>query len=146
MPTFSFGYIKEKGISRPKIPFLVNANGVETETAGLIDSGSDFILIPKDIADTMGIELSGSIEEADGIGGKIHLRIGIVTIIIKKRGKKILRNVKIHIPIDEKIQSDENEKFDEILLGRDPFFKYFLKVEFNENKKRVRLIPNRRTP
>jgi len=44
--------------------------------------------------------------------------------------------MRIHVQI-------EKSGIDEILLGRDPFFKYF-KIEINENSRRVRLIPNRR--
>lgn len=135
--TLSFPYIKEHGFYRPKIPIIISVANFKTQLYGLIDSGSDYVLFPKEIAEAVGIKLTSKTEEANGIGGKIKCKSGLATIIIK-RGEKSqrLRNMRIHVQI-------EKSGIDEILLGRDPFFKYF-KIEINENSRRVRLIPNRR--
>lgn len=134
---FSYSYVKEHGFYRPKIPVIVSAGGLKTEVVGLIDSGSDYVLFPREIADAVGIELRKKSEEAQGIGGKIKVRSGLVTITLKKGTRsKILQNMMIHVQEDER-------GIDEILLGRDPFFKYF-KIEFDDNSRRVVLRPNRR--
>ena len=142
MSSFSFRYIEERGIWRPKIPLLFNAKGIETELVGLIDSGSDFIIIPKDIADALGIELSKKTEDADGVGGPIKLKTGRVNIVLFKKGlmKRVMRNIEVRVPVNEKCG------FDDILLGRKPFFEYFKTIEFDENLKRVKLVPNRKSP
>jgi len=105
---------------------------------GLIDSGSDYVLFPKSIAEAVGISLKGKIEEADGIGGRIKCRSGLATVKVRKGGvSKIIRNMRIHVPLSN------CSGLDEILLGRNPFFKFF-KIEFNENARRVVLKPVRR--
>ena len=136
---FSFPYVKEHGgIPRPKIPIIISVGGLRSEVAGLIDSGSDYVLFPKAIAEAIGIKLTGRTEEADGVGGKIECKSGIATIILRKgKNSKILTNMRIHV------QTKTDTGIDEILLGRNPFFKYFI-IEFNENANRVRLTPIRR--
>ena len=137
IPSLSYRYIKEHGLLRPKIPIIVSAGELRTEVAGLIDSGSDFVLFPKDIAEAVGITLTKKVDEADGVGGRIRCRSGLATITLQKgKTKKILTNMKIFVQTDE-------GGIDEILLGRIPFFEHF-RIEFNENAKRVKLTPNRR--
>ena len=131
----SFPYIEERGVHRPKIPVIISIGGLKSEVAGLIDSGSDFVLFPKDIAEAIGIEVIGKTKEADGVGGKITCRTGLAGIILKRGSlSKRIPNMRIHV------QTTAESGIDEILLGRDPLFKYF-KIEFNENAKRVRLTP-----
>jgi len=133
----SFPYIREHGIHRPKIPITISVAGFQTQILGLIDSGSDYVLFPKSIAEALGIKLTNRTEEADGIGGKIKCKSGLATVIVRKgRNSKILRNMRIRVQTDAC-------SIDEILLGRTPFFKHF-KIEFNENAKRVVLKPVRR--
>lgn len=137
IPSFSYQYVKERGIHRPKIPIILSAGNFKTEIVGLIDSGSDYILFPKAIADAVGIKLSKKTEKADGIGGQVNCKSGVATIILKKGNlTKKLTNIRIHVLIDD-------VGIDEVLLGRIPFFKYFT-IEFKENSKRIRLIPIRR--
>ena len=116
MASLSYRYVKEDGIYRPKIPIIISVDGVKTEVVGLIDSGSDFVLFPREIAEAVGIKLSRKIDKADGIGGQIRCRSGLATIILKKGNIiKRLTNMKIYVQIDE-------NGIDEILLGRTPFF------------------------
>jgi len=117
----------------------VSVNNYRTEFLGLIDSGSDYVMFPMEIAEAAGIELKGKEEEAGGVGGKIKCKSGLATIILRKGGKmeKALPNMRIHVQIDR------SGGIDEILLGRNPFFRFFT-IEINENARRVRLKPNRR--
>lgn len=136
IPGFSYPYVRERGIYRPKIPIIISAGNFKTEVVGLIDSGSDYILFPKSIAEAVGIKLSEKTEKADGIGGQVDCKSGIATIILKKEKLiKKLTNIRIYILID-------GCGIDEVLLGRIPFFKYFT-IEFKENSKRIRLLPIR---
>ena len=136
MPSLSFKYVEEKGFYRPKIPFYISAGGNVTKTVGLLDSGSDFVVIPQDIAEALGIKMAKGIEEGDGIGGSIKLKTGTATIIVGEGpDKRTLRKIKIRITIDGNM--------DDILLGRAPFFNFFQCIEFNEIRKRVKLVMNR---
>ena len=42
---------------------------IKTEVAGLLDSGSDYVMFPKDIAKAVGIRLTGREQTASGVGG-----------------------------------------------------------------------------
>ncbi len=138
MTNLNYKYVLERGFCRPKIPVLVSVEGNQTEVMGLIDSGSDFVLFPKDIAEAVGIKLTGKEEEADGVGGRIKCKSGLATLTLRRGNQvKRLRNTRIHVLMDEE------SGIDEILLGRNNFFKHF-KIEFNENAKRVKLVPTRR--
>jgi len=142
MPTMSFQYVEENGFHRPKVPFTITANGNTTETVGLVDSGSDFVLLPAGIARALGITLSRKKETAGGVGGEISFKTGLATMTVRKGNKKkVMRQIKVRVHSED----EGSQEFDEILLGRDPFFKYF-KIEFDENAKKVRLHPNRRSP
>ena len=134
----SFPYIEDHGFYRPKVPVILSASGIKTKVLGLLDSGSDYVLIPKGVAEAVGISVKGREEESDGIGGRITCRSGIATITVRKgKVSKTIRNMRVRVPV-----SGESD-FDEILLGRIPFFKFF-KIEFNENARRVVLKPVRR--
>ncbi|MCD6495649.1 MAG: retropepsin-like domain-containing protein [Candidatus Aenigmarchaeota archaeon] len=137
MTNLNYRYILERGFYRPKIPILISVGGHQTEVMGLIDSGSDFVLFPKDIAEAVGINLTGKEEEADGIGGRVKCKSGLATLTLRRGSiTKRLRNMRIHVLMDDR------SGIDEILLGRNNFFKHF-KIEFNENAKHVKLIPTR---
>jgi len=112
IPQLSFPYIREHGIHRPKIPITISVAGFQTKLLGLIDSGSDYVLFPKNIAEALGIRLTSRIEEADGIGGRIKCKSGLATVIVRKgRDSKIIRNMRIRVP------TNNDCGIDEILLG-----------------------------
>ena len=134
----SFPYTENHGFYRPKIPVVLSASGLKTRVLGLLDSGSDYVLIPEGVAEAVGIDVKGREEKANGVGGRIKCRSGLATVTVRKgKVSKTIRNMRVHVPV-----SGDSE-FDEVLLGRIPFFKFF-KIEFNENAKRVVLKPVRR--
>lgn len=135
---FSFAYVGEHGFYRPKIPIIVSVGGYRTKILGLLDSGSDYVLFPKQLAEALGIKLSSRAAEADGIGGKIECKSGLATVTVQKgKESKTIRNMRIRVQTGD-------SGIDEILLGRIPFFTHF-RIEFNENGKRVVLRPVRTT-
>jgi len=73
--SLNFKYKKvSDDISRPIIPLNIRmGDGSLVKVAGLLDSGSDVILIPKDIAEMLGIPLGKSTNEIDGVGGRVNV-------------------------------------------------------------------------
>jgi len=73
--TLSFRYKKVgDNIYRPIIPLQFNTkDGTAVTIAGLLDSGSDVILMPKDVAASLGLDLGKKTHEIDGVGGKVKV-------------------------------------------------------------------------
>ena len=71
-------YFKYKTVKRPdgtevktpSIPILLSGKE-KIETIALIDSGADISAISKDLAEILGLDLSGEHNAAYGIGGKV---------------------------------------------------------------------------
>lgn len=93
----------------------------------LVDSGSDYNLLPADIADLLGIKLKRG-EEVE------HIGIGDVGIIAYRHKVKLFiqkRNFETYVDFSRV------NKFQ--ILGRYAFFRFFKKVTFDEVKKRLEL-------
>lgn len=126
-------------IRRPIIPLQFNLkDGTPVTVAGLLDSGSDVILIPKDIAESLELNISKKTNEIDGVGGKVKVAKSRIRVRLDD-GKRVYR---IPHTLEVNVQLSGNV-FDDILIGRVPFFEEFI-IEFNENAKRVRLRPSHR--
>ena len=55
--TLSFSYFKQGYYLRPMIPIRLSFNGNILDTVGILDSGSDFSIIPKSIAEILHLPL-----------------------------------------------------------------------------------------
>ena len=130
----SFPYILEKikdGFAyRPKIPATISYKGNKIETWGIIDSGSDVSILPREIAKAIGIELTGKQTEIAGIGGGL-LKVVIDFINLSVAGF-ILSQVKVHIP------NEESKDIGQFILGHEPLFQEF-NITFEYNAKRIAL-------
>ena len=121
--------IKNKRIYRPKISITFFGMNIESEVLSLIDSGSDVTIIPMDLANALGIEISDNEIEIDGIGGMAEPFKSKVTIKIDDLS-----------PIPKMdLYVSKDSKWDFVLIGRNLFFEYF-KITFYENRKRVYLV------
>lgn len=136
MPAIIFDYLpsayieenKLVAIYNPVINLVIGANKkVYPSTDCIVDSGSEFNLMPSYIADYLGIDIrKGKKETHVGIGN-----VGIVAyshpVTIYLEGYKFDTNV--HFSYDHKIP----------IMGRYGFFRYFKKIIFNEKKLRLEL-------
>jgi hypothetical protein len=136
----SFRYQKvTQDIYRPIIPLQVShEDGTSTTIAALLDSGSDVMLFPRGLAKALGLVTGKKIHEVDGVGGKVAVSRSRVRVSLSD-GKKSYR---IPHPLEVSVQVSDG-LIDEVLIGRIPFFQEFV-IEFNENAKRVRLVPSHR--
>ena len=59
----------------PFIPIKArDANGKYLEIVALLDSGADQAVIPKDLADILGLNLKNTKTETGGIGGRVDVK------------------------------------------------------------------------
>ena len=96
----------------------------------LIDSGADISVIPKDVAEALGLDMTGKKEEARGTGGKVP---AIQTKVIIELGRPH-EQYALEIPV--KIIMQDGDEEIPILLGRAGFFDKFI-ITFNQKEERV---------
>lgn len=132
--TISFRY---KSVKRPdgtlvKTPSIpITLIGKESfDTIALLDSGADISAIPKSIAELLGLDISGDMHFAYGIGGKVKSVESSVKILIQKAHERYSFNLPVKVVLDE-------YNFP-ILLGRLGFFNKFV-VIFDEESEKVML-------
>jgi|SRR3989338_9301757 len=116
-------------VKTPSIPILLKWKD-QFETIALLDSGADISAMPKDVAEVLGCDLSGKIEPAFGIGGKVDSVQSKVTIRIEKGHEQYEFQMPVKVilgPYDFPI-----------LLGRLGFFDKFV-VSFDQRSERVSL-------
>lgn len=124
-------------IRRPIIPITLSHDGKVVTVEAIIDSGSDYSLIPKEIAEDLGLVLGKSLTEICGIGdGKCKTVQSNVNVMVTD-GRKTVRL--LNMPIGVLAEGE----IEEILIGRIPFFAEF-DVTFAENSNRIELIRAKR--
>ena len=122
-------------IFRPMIPLILRKDERHLSTIGLLDSGSDFILIPKEIAEYLELELSGN-DEAEAIGGTIETKKSVISLTVSDGKNNIyLQNIPVEVLMQDGLK--------EVIIGRIPFFSEF-DILFKENSKRIELLRTRR--
>lgn len=116
-------------LKKPTIPveFKMLSSGY-IETIALVDSGADVTVLPKGIADLIGVKIIGE-SESQGIGGKVKVKTGSVTFRIK--GEHAYHKITTHVEI---IEDDSIP----VLLGRRGLFDRF-KVIIDEQNQKVSL-------
>ncbi len=138
--TLTFKYKKVKRpnnieVKSPSIPVTLWGAGQRFEFIALLDSGADVSAIPKDVAELLGLDLTGKKEEAAGIGGKVA---AVQTNMNLELGKSHeIYQFKIPVKV---ILRDEGEKIP-ILLGRAGFFDKFV-ITFNQKEEKIILKKN----
>ena len=128
--TFSFKYkpvrlVSGKSILRPIIPLIIGKE--KFNVFGMLDSGSDITIIPKELAEVMEIEYGGE-NEVSGISGvAVKAREGKLNIQFGKRRE--IYNFDIPVLVPEKDGLN-------LIIGRLGFFNQF-KITFSEAEKRI---------
>lgn len=128
---FSFKYKQAKlksgrAIYRPMIPFTVFGKEA-IDLFAMLDSGSDIIVLPQEIADILEIKYFEEDELYGITGNKVRSKIGRVNLSFGK-GRENYR-FQIPVVVPEKGNSP-------IILGRTGFFSRF-KITFFEKEKKI---------
>ena len=117
----------------PFIPVYIKTKENQTlEVFGLLDSGADSTVVPKDLADMLGLKPTGPEESTGGIGGDAKVRPSKMQVLLKgTRGEKYTLTIPVLIM---------TENYDEIplLLGRNGFFENF-EITFKQKENKIYL-------
>lgn len=108
------------------MPVVLKKSNIEFPTVLLVDSGADYSMIRRDIAqDIFNIDISSLKKKGDssGIGGKVPVGIVELTISFGLRQYNFEEKIPFQIPLDPK------NEIEIPLLGRNPFF-YNYRVDF----------------
>ncbi len=114
----------------PMLPVTLQYKDKSVDVLALLDSGADTLVVPKGIAEILGIDLSGQKETVIGIGKAEAIDTTIDLILQHKYNK-------YHIRAEAKVILTANDSFP-VLLGRADFFEAF-HITFKENEKKVSL-------
>lgn len=130
--TFYFRYKQINNIARPIIIFSIKG----IEFFGIIDSGADSSIIPKEVAEVLDIELNKlEDDEIRTVNGQVikvkraYFDVGFKDL----RESKIINKVPFHISLDNSLK--------DIVIGRAGIFDHFT-VTFEQMYKRVGLKYN----
>jgi hypothetical protein len=116
-------------VKTPSIPILLKGKE-KFETIALLDSGADISAISKDLADILGLDLSGEKDAAFGIGGRVDAVQTSMNITIEKGHEHYSFSIPVKVILG-------NYDFP-VLLGRAGFFDKFV-VSFDQSQERVSL-------
>jgi predicted aspartyl protease len=131
---FKEEFIDNKPIMRPKIPVKFSKNGKSINVIGLLDSGSDFIVIPKELAEYLELKYGTKTEECEGIGGSVCLKYSHANFSVNGH---IFHNIPVHV------LPEGSDLPGGIIIGREPLFREF-DVEFSLNSNRITLNRTKR--
>ncbi|MBI5148210.1 retropepsin-like domain-containing protein [Candidatus Pacearchaeota archaeon] len=113
-------------IYRPMIPLTLESHE-RIDVIAILDSGSDMTIIPKELAEAIGVKYTGE-NEISGIAGiPVKSKEGKVKIIFGKGHEVYSFDVPILVPEKEDIQ---------IIIGRAGFFNEF-KITFDESARKI---------
>ena len=119
----------------PMLPAILEWRGKRSRPVeGILDSGSDGVVLPLSMAKYMGLELVEKKSTMRVVGAKIACYSARVNIIIGRAGNfcSPLEAVEVTVPKEE----DDSP----ILFGRNPVFEHFT-VTFYETEKRYSMEP-----
>ena len=119
----------------PLVHVRLSHKGKAVYTTALIDSGSTTNFLPIEIAEILGLDMSGSRSNPIGAGGEFESVVSMVEKceLLKRKDKVFDEFTNMHIEIPTKSQT-----LPYMVLGRDSIFRHF-NIRFKENDKRVML-------
>ena len=121
-------------ISHPMVPCVISsANKKSPLIEGLLDSGSDGIVIPRSLANYLGLELKPAAKPMRVANGRDVQRFTASASIALGRGGRHCDPVKTEVSVPA-------EGDPPVLIGREPVFKLFI-VTFVEAEKRFEMSP-----
>ena len=115
----------------PVIPVLF-FNGVNSfETAALLDSGADITAIYQEMAEVLGLDLSGPREKCYGVAGSVESVLSRIKLSLGKDHERYTFTVPVKVL---QVQTSQPH-----LLGQVGFFDEF-KITFDKNASKITLI------
>jgi predicted aspartyl protease len=132
---FTFKYTRIDNIFSPIIPVRFRFHNKETPVIdGILDTGSDFILISKGIGEYLNLKLEEWHPIGTSASGRFNTCVNRLDFIIGRGGREqVFENIKVHV-------SDEIGFPILPLIGRYPLFESYNFI-FDNIKNVVELIP-----
>jgi predicted aspartyl protease len=113
----------------PCIPvYERDAQGRVLEILALVDSGADTTVVPKKLADALGLQL-GEESETGGIGGKVKARKATFPFMVRKGREWHTLTIPALVLMDEAVNIP-------VLLGRNGFFEQF-DITFRQAQEKI---------
>lgn len=115
----------------PMIPLILKGNKRAMNFMGLLDSGADYSVMPKDLAEFLGVDLSAKPEHVRGLSEETTAIPAKINIVVQKGHEKykLLVEFRVIKNADEDIP---------LIIGRKDFFENF-KITFNESEEKITL-------
>ncbi|MEK6824389.1 MAG: retropepsin-like aspartic protease [Nanoarchaeota archaeon] len=126
-------------VKSPSIPVTLSGAGGKYTFVALLDSGADVSAIPEEVAELLGVDLSGKKEDAAGIGGKVPAVQSKLFLEIGKPHETYKFDLPVKVILNKGIVLDGQEI--PVLLGRAGFFDKFV-IIFDQKEERVTLKRN----
>ena len=106
-------------VKSPSIPVTLSGAGGKYTFVALLDSGADVSAIPEEVAELLGVDLSGKKEDAAGIGGKVPAVQSKLFLEIGKPHETYKFDLPVKVILNKGIVLDYQEI--PVLLGRAGF-------------------------
>jgi hypothetical protein len=122
-------------IGLPMLPCtLISDNNKERTADGLLDSGSDGVVIPMRMAKMLGLKLEGA-DPISVVGARTARYKSKVSIMLGRGGRICGPIADVDVSV---IENDESP----MILGRNPIFRLY-RITFIEAEQRFEMIPYR---
>ena len=127
---------KPMEVFHPMLPCVISSPTKSSPAIeGLLDSGSDGIVIPRSLADYLELELKPAARPMRVANGRDVERLTAKAAITLGRGGRCCEPIEAEVTIP-------SEGDPPVLIGREPIFRFFI-VKFVEAEKRFELSPYR---
>jgi predicted aspartyl protease len=120
----------------PTIPVTFIGPEESIDIIAILDSGADISVLPMEVGELLGLDLTKNRSPCSGIGGEVDTAENQVRVRISQGHE----NYTFAIPV--KVVLDPNASIP-VLIGRDGFFEKF-EITFDEKRERISLKRNDR--
>ncbi len=121
-------------VFHPFVPIVLSSKKkVGPQTEGLLDSGSDGIVIPRGLADFLDLDLKPSARPMMVANGRSIERLTATASLRIGRGGRFCGPLEVEVTVPA-------EGNPPILIGREPVFRLFT-ITFIEAEKRIEMTP-----
>ena len=123
-------------VKEPMIPISLNGKeGLKVNFNAILDSGSDFVLIPLEVAEVLGLKINKRKKEQAKFysGSTLSTTQSSVTMSISK-----LRNPKITFKVKCMVLLNKDQQHDEIILGSSFFEKFKIIFDYPNNRFQIK--------
>ena len=132
---FRYMHVHRPDGTLKKAPFITvkarSKDGRRIEVDGLIDSGADNTVVPLDLAQFIGLSISGEQFNTKGIGGSVPVVSSKLSLVVEKGHESHV----IDLPAIIMTTADDDVP---LILGRNGFFEHF-HITFKQDSERITL-------